>query len=233
MWNGKNKAVTFSYDDGVEQDIRLVEIFNYYGLKCTFNLNSGLMNESGSWVAQQGIRINRMPSEKLPELYKGHEIAVHCVTHANLQELSDAAVRSEIIDDKAALEQLFGCNIRGMAYPYGAFDERIMHIAVECGIEYARTTIDRHDLKLPENMLAFGATCHHSYEGLSKLLDDFLSYEGEQPVVFCLWGHSYEFKLNNNWELIESFCRNIANRKDIFYGSNSEIYLKNSNVNPR
>lgn len=33
------KAVTFSYDDGVTQDIRLVEILNRYGLKATFNLN--------------------------------------------------------------------------------------------------------------------------------------------------------------------------------------------------
>ena len=44
MWNGKNKAVTFSYDDGIEQDKQLVDIFNTYGLKCTFNLNSGIMN---------------------------------------------------------------------------------------------------------------------------------------------------------------------------------------------
>lgn len=41
MWNGKKKAVTFSFDDGVTQDIRLIEIFNKYGLKGTFNLNSG------------------------------------------------------------------------------------------------------------------------------------------------------------------------------------------------
>ena len=31
------KAVTFSYDDGIEQDRRLVDIFNSYGMKCTFN----------------------------------------------------------------------------------------------------------------------------------------------------------------------------------------------------
>ena len=43
MWNGKKKAVTFSFDDGVTQDIRLIEILNKYGLKGTFNLNSGLM----------------------------------------------------------------------------------------------------------------------------------------------------------------------------------------------
>ena len=40
--NAKRKALTFSYDDGVEQDARLMEIFNKHGLKGTFNLNSGL-----------------------------------------------------------------------------------------------------------------------------------------------------------------------------------------------
>ena len=38
MWNGKKKAVTFSFDDGVSQDIRLIEIFNKYGLKGEKNL---------------------------------------------------------------------------------------------------------------------------------------------------------------------------------------------------
>lgn len=42
MWNGKKKAVTFSYDDGIVYDKHLVEILNKYGLKCTFNLNSGV-----------------------------------------------------------------------------------------------------------------------------------------------------------------------------------------------
>jgi hypothetical protein len=46
MWNGKNKAFTFSFDDGVLQDIRAIEIMNKYGLKGTFNLNS--QNLAGS-----------------------------------------------------------------------------------------------------------------------------------------------------------------------------------------
>ncbi len=225
MWNGKNKAVTFSYDDGIEQDKRLVDIFNTYGLKCTFNLNSGIMNEKGNWITQEGITIKRMTPEGLPELYKGHEIAVHCVTHACLQALSDDEAISEIVDDRAALEKLFDCKINGMAYPYGAFDERVMRLAAECGIKFSRTTIDRHDFKIPENLLAFGATCHHSYPHLDKLLDDFLAYDGEDPAVFCLWGHSYEFDLNENWSLIENFCKKISGRDDIFYGTNSEVYL--------
>ena len=43
----KLKAVTFSYDDGVTQDIRLIELLNKYGLKCTFNLNSELLGKNG------------------------------------------------------------------------------------------------------------------------------------------------------------------------------------------
>ena len=36
----KRKVLTLSYDDGVEQDIRLVEIMKKHGLKGTFNINT-------------------------------------------------------------------------------------------------------------------------------------------------------------------------------------------------
>ena len=39
---GKHKALTLSYDDGKEQDRRLVALFNQYGIKGTFHINSGL-----------------------------------------------------------------------------------------------------------------------------------------------------------------------------------------------
>ena len=38
---GKPKALTLSYDDGVEQDVKLIEIAEKYGIKGTFNINSG------------------------------------------------------------------------------------------------------------------------------------------------------------------------------------------------
>lgn len=44
---GKNRAMTFSYDDGVVQDRRLVELFNRYHVKGTFNLNTA------PWVSRQ------------------------------------------------------------------------------------------------------------------------------------------------------------------------------------
>lgn len=47
-FNGKMKAITFSYDDGVTQDIYLIELLNKYNLKCTFNLNSELLGKNGT-----------------------------------------------------------------------------------------------------------------------------------------------------------------------------------------
>ena len=38
---GKPKCITLSYDDGVEQDIRLIALMEQYGFKGTFNLNYG------------------------------------------------------------------------------------------------------------------------------------------------------------------------------------------------
>ena len=37
---GRAKALTLSYDDGVVQDIRLIDIMRRHGLKGTFNINS-------------------------------------------------------------------------------------------------------------------------------------------------------------------------------------------------
>lgn len=48
----KRKAVTFSYDDGVTQDIRLIEMLNRYNLKCTFNLNSERLGKNGCLIRE-------------------------------------------------------------------------------------------------------------------------------------------------------------------------------------
>ena len=75
------KALTFSYDDGIEQDRKLVEIFNKYGMKATFNLNTGIQTPESNFEIE-GVYINRMKQEGLEELYRGHEITTHGLTHA-------------------------------------------------------------------------------------------------------------------------------------------------------
>ncbi|MBR1824054.1 MAG: polysaccharide deacetylase family protein [Ruminococcus sp.] len=226
MWNGKKKALTFSYDDGNFQDIKLIDIFNKYGMKATFNLNSGLMNDKGDWVTTQGRTVRRLRTDNIAEIYKGHEVAVHCATHPHIIDMPEEELRREILDDKAALEKLFDCKINGMAYPYGEVSPEIMRITGECGIKFSRTCWDLHGFQPQTDLLMFRATCHHNYEKLWELVDEFLAYDGDEPIYFCLWGHSYEFDIHENWQLIEEFCRKLSDSNDIFYGTNSEVLLE-------
>ena len=207
------KAVTFSYDDGVYQDIRLVNLFNQYGLKCTFNLNSGLMNPDSVWYAE-GVRVERMPPEGLPELYRGHEIASHLTKHDNPLHLDSHMLYEDIMQDKAALGELFGCEVSGLAYPFGATDKRVQDVVKYCGIRYARGVESTHTFEPPANLLDISPTCRHKEEN-----------------IFALAGHSYEFDMQDGWERFERFCDLIAGHDDIYYGTcgsvfNSELALR-------
>ena len=48
-----------------------------------------------------------------------------------------------------------------------------------------------------------------------------LPYAG---TMFYLWGHSYEFVTNNNWEVIEEFAKKMGGNDSIWYATNIEIY---------
>lgn len=221
--NGKTKALTFSYDDGVESDRKLIDILNRYGLKCTFNLNSGLMTKTSTWNYLD-FKVTRMNATEIGNLYDGHEIAGHTLTHADLIYLDDETVRNEILTDRENLLRQFGTEIRGFAYPVGYYDARVMRIAADCGIRFARTTVSSHAFGIPANLLEYHATCHHNDEALFDLADKFIRLETDEPQVFCVWGHSYEFDAQKNWDRLERFCEMIAGREDIHYCTNIEAF---------
>ncbi len=218
------KAFALSYDDGVYQDIRLVEILNRYGLKCTFNLNSGLMNADSVWEAE-GVKVERMPPEGLPELYRGHEIASHLTRHQNPVELDDETLHADILRDKAALESLFGSDVRGFAYPFGAADSRVKQVLAGCGISYARGVHSTHAFDLPADLLHISPTCRHKEDTLFALAERFIALTPDCPQIFLLWGHSYEFDMQRGWERFERFCERIAGHDDIFYGTCGQIFI--------
>lgn len=217
------KAVTFSYDDGIEQDRRLVDLFNRYGLKATFNLNTGIQN-NGSNFDIGNIHICRMEQEGLAELYKGHEIAVHGLTHAAPKDMTREQLETEFLMDAKNIERIYGKYPVGMAYAYGVYDDKAIAYLEEIGIKYARTVGATHGFSLPKDPMRLEATCHHNDEKLFELAEQFLSAEAteENPLLFYIWGHSYEFDVDNNWERIEEFCKMISGKSDIFYGTNAE-----------
>lgn len=223
---GKRKALTLSYDDGVEQDIRLMEIMQKYGLKGTFNLSSGLYAKEGT-VYPKGQVHRRMTLRQADSLYRasGQEVALHAYEHADLTALDSASAALQIVKDKEEAEKQFGRIIRGFAYPYGSFDDRTVDILRGCGVAYARTVISSHRFDLPKDWLRLEATCHHNDKELMPLAQKFREETPYgQPWLFYLWGHSYEFEQFDNWQVIEEFAAYLSGRPDIWYAQNIEIH---------
>lgn len=224
------KAITFSYDDGVTQDRRLVELFNKYGMKATFNLNSELLGKDG-WLLREGIRVSHIkvgPSE-VRDLYAGHEIAVHTLTHPNLAELTDEEeIVRQVEQDRQNLSALAGYEVTGMAYPGGGvnFTPRAAElIAGRTGVKYARTTVCNYEFEPQDNLYQFQPTVYHIME-MDKMLElgkKFLENASDRKQIFYIWGHSYEFDYHDTWKAFEGFLEMMAGREDIFYGTNAEV----------
>jgi peptidoglycan/xylan/chitin deacetylase (PgdA/CDA1 family) len=202
-----------SYDDGKVQDERLVGIFKRYGIKGTFNLNYGLMDQPG-----------RIPRERVKEVYRGHEVATHTMTHPTIARCPMPTLAAEILEDRKGLEKLTGGIVRGHAYPNGSYNQDIETLFSMLGIAYARTVETRDDFELPDQLMAWKATCHHNNPGLLDKAQWFLEYQKKQYLkLFYVWGHSYEFDNDDNWEVIEGFCKMMGGREDIWYATNIEI----------
>ncbi|MEA4965170.1 MAG: polysaccharide deacetylase family protein [Oscillospiraceae bacterium] len=214
----RRKALTLSYDDGVEEDIRLVGLMNAAGLRGTFNLNSGLFGETD--------RRRYLSRDEAVALYGGspHEVAVHSYRHPFLEQLPAGVAAWEIVRDREALEEAFGRIIRGMAYPMGTYSDELTAVLRACGIAYARTTQDTHSFNLPADFLRWYPTCRHTDGALPRLCEEFLALRPQwDSKLFYLWGHSYEFQDNGNWDVMERFCKEMGGREDIWYATNAEI----------
>ncbi len=228
-FNGKNKAVTFSFDDGVTQDRRLVKLFNRYGLKCTFNLNSGMLGKEGAVpVGGTVVSHNKIPPEEVADLYRGHEVAAHGLTHPDLTKLPDEEIVRQVEQDRLALERLSGHSVSGFAYPFGTVDDRVVSLlARRTGVRYARTVRSTGLFELPAEPLRLDPTVYAvEYEKLDALAETFIALEADRPQLFYIWGHSYEFDAGDGWDRFERFCERIAGRRDIAYITNAEAVLR-------
>lgn len=224
---GKVKALTFSYDDGVEADKRLLALFNRYGLKGTFNLNSQRFDIAPQWHG-------RMDEEDTYNTFigSGQEIACHGAMHAFLDKLPLPEAIKEIVDCRSYLEEKFGTIVNGYAYAYNGYTDEVVSFLKSFGITYARTTEASLSFAIPTDWLRLKPTCHHSREGmLEKLGDKFFesspltSVKEREPWLFYVWGHSFEFDENNNWDIIERFAsRAHEYAKDVWFATNGEVY---------
>lgn len=223
LWpDGLKKALTFSYDDGVMQDLRLISLFRQYGLKGTFNLNSAFFGQLDSYTRDgRVIDHSHVPEEDIARVYSGFEVAVHTAHHPDLTQISGANAVEEIISDRAALEALTGRPVRGMAYPYGTVNAQVKNIVETCGIAYSRGTCVTGRYSLPEDRYDWCCSCHHGE--LEPLIDPFLENDRRLSLL-SVWGHSYEFDQTQTWDEIEAQLERLGGNDDVWYASNIEIF---------
>lgn len=230
---GKTKTFTMSYDDGVRSDIRLAEICCKYGVKCTFNINSGMIrSETGH---------SRLTADEIRESLqgKGHEIAVHGYMHRASGALSPLDLIQDILNDRLGLEKEFGGIIRGMAYPdsginrihTGSSYESVRRNLKDLGIAYSRSLSGDNDrFLLPEDWYNWIPTAHHNNPQVLEFAEKFVNLDvdsqycsGRYPRLFYLWGHSYEFDRNDNWDRIEAILQILSGKEDTWYPTNIQL----------
>ena len=230
--SGKLKAVTFSYDDAVTQDIEFIELLNKYNLKATFNINSELLGRKGMLIREnKRIAHYKVHASDVRDLYQGHEVAVHTLTHPRLPDIADDnEVIRQVEQDRLNLSQLVGYDVVGMAYPCGGVnnDDRVAKIIREnTGVKYSRTINNTGSFDLQDNLYRFDPTVYHlDFDKMMQMGNDFINMTPQTPQIFYIWGHTYEFDYVSDYRVkFEEFLKLISNRDDIFYGTNKEVLL--------
>lgn len=223
-----NKFLTFSYDDGVTQDQRLIDLFDKYGMKCTFNLNTALGGMGGGNM-HEGVTYSsvRYQTSEYMRLYKNHEVAVHTLTHPWLTRVSDEDVIREVEQDRKTLSEIMGYNVVGMAYPMGAVDDRVIElIGKYTGVKYSRTTKSTYNFEPQSELLRFNPTLRHTeWDKMFELGEKFINLKCDKKQIYYVWGHAYEFDYDNSWSRFEDFLKMMSGHEDICYCNNTEALL--------
>lgn len=209
---GKKRCVTFSYDDGCDNDARLIELLNKYGMKGTFHLN--------------GINYLGYSDEQLKEvgkIYEGHEVSCHTYSHCYPTLMPGQSLVREIMEDRYVLEKIAGYPMKGLSYPAGSCSDEVAQTMRACGMHYGRTTKSTAGFLMPQNFLMWDPTCHHAdarelCEKYVKLIDSFITWP-----LFYIWGHSSEFRTEEQWQEFEDVLKRLAETEKIWYATNGEI----------
>ena len=224
---GKRKAFNITYDDGILQDVRFVKLLNKYGIKGTFNLNSELMKNEFEWIHECGMAVKRLPEHVAVDLYEGHEVASHTLTHPYMQGLSEEALMYELGKDKENLEKLFGKQILGFAVPFDYYDERIEKCVRSCGFEYGRISEESRSYRPCEDYFNWKAGIFHLSPDFREFVEGFWATD-EELAVCQIVGHAYDLDVAQMWDEMENICRKVKADGTIWSATSIELirYIK-------
>lgn len=199
------KIAVFSFDDGTIHDRQLVRQLNDCGVRATFNLNSGFFGRTDT-LKQGGREMDHshVTPEEIRELYRGHEIAVHTLTHPHLPGLDEEKIVEQVEEDRKNLENLSGQTVTSMAYPGGGenSDARVAEILRRrTKILCARAYLPTYGLEFPTDALLWHPTCHIRDPRVPELMREF---ESREDGLLFLWAHAYNLHYENLWDRLQA-----------------------------
>lgn len=234
------KYFAWSFDDGLEQDRKIVAILKEYGLGATFHLNSGMFGDKTyegrignlGMIEKPADRFDpdgrhllkyvphfRLRQEEAVQLYDGFEIASHTMHHVNLARCSAEVRQREIREDVKNLSAVFQQEVTGFAYPYGIGAKNSKAALKAAGVTYARLAVSQKGFRFPKDPLAMPLNCWHISPHVFDKLDQFFKAEPERDdLFFLMFAHGYEFDFNtkeSNWDKFRRICETIASHEDV------------------
>lgn len=203
------KYLVLSFDDGTIYDKRFIELLNKYNIPATLNLNSGLYDFV--WYYNDCFPIRRLKLEECGNMFDGHEIASHTLTHPYLTSLSHDELVYQVNQDVNNLERIFNTRVESFGVPFTPCDEREINIIKNnTPIKYMRLSYmkEKGDFSIPCDKYHFGINALYNdldiYNQIKLFADNKLD-----KSIFIIAGHSYEFEVNNHWDYIENLLKYI------------------------
>lgn len=231
------KFFTLSFDDGITQDLKVIEILKKYDVKCiSFNINTGLYGANWDWVGpaigDASVSHLRFTEEELKTgIYDGYDVLVHTLNHPSLKNYDKRAtqIKKEVGKDADNIEELTGIRPVGMAWPGGDTeytDKTIEMVLEHTDIRFARGTTSTYNFELPEYFMKWMPTCSAIDPQCLTLAQQFIDAECTEDMLFYVWGHAYELDLNNGkgYETFEQLVKMMSEAEDVYLVTNTEFY---------
>ena len=200
------KYFLLSFDDGTVYDRPFVQLLNRYGIKATFNLNTGL--EDFVWNYEDRFPIRRQRLAEIQELYTGHEIASHSLHHHWLNTLTPPQISREIREDCRTLMEQFGLETIGFGVPFTACGEREIRI-IRKYVRYIRLSEFAESFALPRDPYHIPIHGLYNDADIREKIAAFAANELEDSL-FVMAGHSYELEVLDPWGYMEQLRQYIS-----------------------
>ncbi|MTW22080.1 polysaccharide deacetylase family protein [Allochromatium palmeri] len=160
------RAVVLTFDDAYDNFADYAwPVLERHGFPATVYAISGWLGRRAEWFAKDPGRPipTLMSAERLRALHAaGLAIGSHTVDHLKLATLDPEAQRRQLIDSRAALEDVLGAPVRHLCYPFGSFERTTVQLAEDAGYQSATTCLrgsaepGDHPLVLPRKAISFG-----------------------------------------------------------------------------